>query len=223
MKLPGAPDKEVLEEDPFKTDREEQEGDVGQLTPREEAKVEYLEIEDSPLSKFSIQMSPAKGEKLPPEPPEKPINYQKPSRRTIDHGMLTIEMVDDAMDNIYKMPKYRPPAIMNYGDDSLSPKKSPMSTEQELKVHDGSRTDDSSTIKTDSSMKDYDYMIEPEIKYNFNIQPYRKLEKQESGSVGDGLGVLTRFKGQSALYDLSESEAGDSAPDKSSGESQDRA
>ena len=83
-------------------------------------------------------------------------------------------MVDDALDGIYKMPKYKAPDYMMNFDDQSSPKKSNRSAEEELKVHDGSISHDSSTIKTDPSMKDYDYMIEPELKINFNYKLERK-------------------------------------------------
>ena len=180
-------------------------------SPRYPIKVDYLEVEESPYGKFSIHMTPGSGEKLPADPSPQPEKREKKKEHKVnirDHGLLTIEMVDDALDNVYKMPKYRPPDIMNYGEDSLSPKKSPMSTEKELRVHEGSQKSESSTIKTDPSMRDYDYMLEPEFKYNYNYAfGHQKANmKKESSSIGDGLGVLTRFKGQSALYELSESD-----------------
>lgn len=180
----------------------------------------------SPESKFSIQMSPGKGEKLPPELPEKQPKKQEQKTVIMDHGQLTIEMVDDAIDGVYKLPKYQAPDYMNYSDANSSPKKSQHSQEEELKIHDGSMTSEiSSSFKTDPSMRDYDFMIEPEIKFNLTYGGLggQDTKHKDSVSIGDGLGVkgLIRFKGQTDLYDLSESSAREprDIKDKSFGDS----
>ena len=105
-------------------------------------------------------------------------------------------MVDDALDGIFKMPKYLPPDYMIDFDAASSPKKSFRSADEELKVYDHSQSmDSSSIIKTDESMKDYDYMIEPEIQFNQFYSKNNRKQEHDSVSIGDGLGVLTRFKG----------------------------
>lgn len=99
-------------------------------------------------------------------------------------------MVEDMTNNMFKFPKYRPENIGETVDSQnleSSPEKADRS-EEELKVYDGSRT--SSSLATDPSMRDYDYMIEPD-QFNFYLPPASRKPEQEK--MGDGLGVVGNF------------------------------
>jgi len=84
---------------------------------------------------------------------------------------------------------------------------------EELKVYDGSKT--YSSLITDPSMRDYDYMIEPD-QFNFYMPPSTK--KGDSVEIGDGLGTIGNNYNLKnvALLDYSDdySQKSGGAPDK---------
>jgi hypothetical protein len=69
---------------------------------------------------------------------------------------------------LMKFPKFKPSSDMS-DEEQASPVK-PIEKDEELKVYDGSKT--SSSLCTDLSMRDYDYMIEPDM-LNFYLPPIR--------------------------------------------------
>ena len=109
-----------------------------------------LEINVSPDSKFVIQMSPGKGEKLPSLKPSKKGKKVKkgskkePKVKILDHGLLDVPLIDNAIglaSAFFKLPKYVPKANMADMDDDnkSSPKKSDAAVDEEdLRVYDQS-------------------------------------------------------------------------------------
>ena len=123
---------------------------------------------------------------MPSAPPEKKSAKPKPKVKVMDHDKLSIEMVDDVVDTgMFRYPKFRPNNHM-MEDELNSPKKSVVeASEEELKVYDKLQ-ESSSRIHTDSTMKDYDYDIEPDM----NFPQFRPIVVQNK-LIGDGLGVET--------------------------------
>ena len=116
-------------------------------------------------------MSPSKGEKVESKSPTKQSKKQEPKKKILDHGLLEIPMIENSIGgigNFFKLPKYKPRQanLDNTDDNRSSPQKSDApGEEQELQIYDKSVLDHSKTsssIHTDPSMKNYDYMIEPE-------------------------------------------------------------
>ena len=106
-----------------------------------------------------------------------------------DHGMMDIPLVDNIIAG-KRMPKYKlPESIMLYEDNKSSPSKSVQ--DEELKVYDRSKSSFSSSLHTDPSMRDYDYMIEPDEMFQYYLPP--NANKVEPLSIGEGLGVTANF------------------------------
>ena len=156
------------------------------ITPRQELKPpqqEFLELELSPHAKFSIQMSPGKGEKPSDAVPEKKSKNRGPKYKQLDHDQLAVPMADAATGSFFKLPKYKPRAAFLDEDHKTSPSKSEAAEfQEELKPYDGL----SSSLHTDSSMRDYDLQNEPEM---FNFYLAQGAAKPSTEGIGDGLGV----------------------------------
>ena len=171
------------------------------ITPRGELKPpqqEFLELELSPHAKFSIQMSPSKDAKPSDAVPEKKKSKNRgPKYKQLDHDQLSVPMVDAALGSFFKLPKYRPRAAFLDEDHKTSPSKSEAAElQEELKPYDGL----SSSLHTDSSMRDYDLQNEPEM---FNFYLAQGAAKPATEGIGDGLGVP--FKDEDASEDESRS------------------
>ena len=106
-------------------------------------------------------------------------------------------MVDAALGGFFKLPKYKPRAALLEEDQKTSPSKSEAAEHQEeLKPYDGL----SSSLHTDSSMRDYDLQEEPEM---FNFYLAQGAAKPATEAMGDGLGVP--FKDEDVSEDESRS------------------
>lgn len=104
-------------------------------------------------------------------------------------------MVEDLMAG-KKLPKFKPLVSIMFADDQSSPTKSEAG-EEELKVFDMSKSSVmSSSLHTDSSMRNYDVMLEPE-ELSFYLPPGGGREPKATEMViGDGLNVM----GQSSVF-----------------------
>ena len=110
------------------------------VTPRTEHRRhdEMLEVNVSPDSKFSIQMSPSKGDKPPPQLPPKKGQKKEPQVKILDHGLLDVPLVDDSvgLSAFFRLPKYKPRgSILGLTDDVRLSQKSEARDEDESRIH----------------------------------------------------------------------------------------
>lgn len=121
------------------------------------------------------------------EAPIQKYKMNQPKILVVDHDKIDVPMIDNLMMG-KQLPRYVP---ADDGFDTSEQKSSPAKSglgDEELRVYDASQSIQSSSLHTDPSMKDYDFMIEPDEMFSF----YMPMEdKKDDEDMGAGLGYLS--------------------------------
>jgi len=123
------------------------------------------------------------------EAPIQKYKMNQPKILVVDHDKIDVPMIDNLMMGKL-LPKYVPADDgFDTSEQKSSPAKSGMDDDDgELRVYDASQSIQSSSLHTDPSMKDYDFMIEPDEMFSFYMPDHK--DKKDDEDMGAGLGYL---------------------------------